>query len=82
MEDLGEPVAEITRFDECMYTVGVRERGGYVFERHGRIAPAPRALLRHARDTPSAQLDLMAFPGEEPPQIECNEDAGGESTEE
>jgi hypothetical protein len=28
------------------------------------------------------QLNLLAFPGEEPPQIECNEDAGGEDTEE
>jgi hypothetical protein len=24
----------------------------------------------------------MAFPGEEPPQIECNEDAGGVATDE
>jgi hypothetical protein len=25
-----------------------------------------------------AQFDLMAFPGEEPPQIECDEDAADE----
>ena len=28
------------------------------------------------------QFDLMAFPGEEPPQIECNEDASGFETDE
>ena len=28
------------------------------------------------------QYDLLAFPGEEPPQIECNEDAGGHDTDE
>ncbi len=28
------------------------------------------------------QLSVMAFPGEEPPQIECNEDAGGIETHE
>ena len=28
------------------------------------------------------QMDVMAFPGEEPPQIECNEDAGGQNTDE
>jgi hypothetical protein len=29
-----------------------------------------------------AEHYFMAFPGEEPPQIECNEDASGESTDE
>ena len=28
------------------------------------------------------QMSLMAFPGEEPPQIECNEDASGAETDE
>jgi hypothetical protein len=28
------------------------------------------------------QYDFMTFPGEEPPQIECNEDAGGQDTDE
>jgi hypothetical protein len=30
----------------------------------------------------SPQYDFMAFPGEEPPQIECDEDAGGHDTDE
>jgi hypothetical protein len=81
VEDLGEPVEEITQFDECMYTVGVQERRGYVYE--GRRGLWRRgALSFDMRGHRPAQLDLMAFPGEEPPQIECNEDAGGEGTEE
>ncbi|WP_153865201.1 hypothetical protein [Mumia zhuanghuii] len=28
------------------------------------------------------RLNVLAFPGEEPPQIECNEDAGGQETDE
>jgi hypothetical protein len=82
VEDLGEPVEEITQFDECMYTVGAQERRGYVYEgRRGarRLRPALSFDMRGHRP---AQLDLMAFPGEEPPQIECNEDAAGEGTEE
>jgi hypothetical protein len=27
-------------------------------------------------------MSVLAFPGEEPPQIECNEDAGGVETDE
>jgi hypothetical protein len=81
VEDLGEPVEEITQFDECMYTVGVRERRGYVYESR-RGLRRRRALSFDMRGHRPAQLDLMAFPGEEPPQIECNEDAGGEGTEE
>ena len=29
-----------------------------------------------------AEHYFMVFPGEEPPQIECNEDASGEGTDE
>jgi hypothetical protein len=81
VEDLGEPVEEITQFDECMYTVGVQERRGYVFQGRRGVRRRP-ALSFDMRGHQAAQLDLMAFPGEEPPQIECNEDAGGEGTEE
>ena len=35
-----------------------------------------RAVLRHARPATLPQMNMMAIPGEEPPQIECNEDAG------
>ena len=82
VEDLSEPVAEITRFDECMYTVGVGERDGYVYAgRDGRARRRP-ALSFALRGHRPARHDLIAFPGEEPPQIECNEDAGGEGTDE
>jgi hypothetical protein len=81
VEDLVEPVGEITQFDECMFTVGAASRAGYVY-----VDQAGRRSLRSALSFDMGarlpQLDLMAFPGEEPPQIECNEDAGGESTEE
>jgi hypothetical protein len=82
VEDLSEPVAEITQFDECMYTVGVRERRGYVYESRRGWRRRRAALSFDMRGHSPAQLDLMAFPGEEPPQIECNEDAGGEGKEE
>jgi hypothetical protein len=82
LDDLLEPVDDITRFDQCMYTVGVRNRDGYQYQ-----GPAGRRSRRsalsfdlHGQRRP--QYDLMAFPGEEPPQIECNEDAGGVDTEE
>jgi hypothetical protein len=81
VEDLGEPVGEITQFDECMYTVGVRQRDGYVFERRGRTRRRP-ALSFDMRGHRPAQYDLVALPGEEPPQIECNEDAAGQGTDE
>jgi hypothetical protein len=82
LEDLAEPVGDVTRFDECMYTVGVRSRGGYAYS-DGRGAPSVQSALSFdLRGTRPAQWDVMAFPGEEPPAIECNEDAGGEDTEE
>jgi len=82
VQDLAEPVAEITRFDECLYTVGVRVARGYDYERRGG-GRERRAVFAFDMDGHRpAQLDLLAFPGEEPPQIECNEDAGGENTDE
>lgn len=82
VEDLREPVAEITRFDECLYTVGVHQTRGLRYQtRRGRVVRA-RALTFALRGPRLARLQLLAFPGEEPPQIECNEDAGGQGTEE
>ena len=81
IEDLAEPVADITRFDECMFTVGVRSAGGYRFrDRRGTVRR--RSALAFDMGGGLPQRDLIAFPGEEPPQIECNEDAGGQDTEE
>ena len=83
VEDLFEPAEEFELFDQCMFTVGVSSYGrvggdvGYVFG-SGRRA----ALAMDMRGFNRPQFDLLAFPGEEPPQIECNEDAGGQNTDE
>ncbi|WP_378567299.1 MULTISPECIES: hypothetical protein [unclassified Nocardioides] len=80
--DLGEPVSEISAFDECLYTVGVRENPGY-FYRDGRHRSQRRSALSFdMRGARLPRMSLLAFPGEEPPQIECNEDAGGVATDE
>ena len=65
-----------------MYTVGVRSRGGYAYRDARGAASVQTALSFDLRGARPAQWDLMAFPGEEPPAIECNEDAGGGDTEE
>ena len=82
VEDLYDPVDEIVRFDQCLYTVGLASTPGYLFRgRSG--AEARRSALAFDLTGPRLpQLSVMAFPGEEPPQIECNEDAGGVQTHE
>ena len=82
VEDLGEPVEEITSFDECMYTVGVAERPGYVYRDRSGALFRRSALSFDMRGHRLPQMSLMVFPGEEPPQIECNEDASGSETDE
>jgi hypothetical protein len=82
IEDLKEPVAEFDLFDECMYLIGVTELGrgngaGYLYGASRRPA---LALDNGRRREP--QYNLLAFPGEEPPSIECNEDAGQEFIDE
>jgi hypothetical protein len=82
IEDLGEPVEEFELFDQCMYTIGVTELGswggdmGYLFGRGGQTRRP--ALAMDIRGFGVPQFDFLAFPGEEPPSIECNEDAGEE----
>ena len=78
VRDLREPVAEITRFDECLYTVGVRVARGYDYERRTGAHVRRAAFAFDMRGHAPAALDLVAFPGEEPPEIECNEDAGND----
>ena len=84
LEDLVEPIGEFKVFDQCMFSIGVSGYGsrggdtGYVY-RSGRLQPA---LAMDMRGFDRAQYDFMAFPGEEPPQIECNEDASGFETDE
>ncbi len=78
--DLGEPVEEFATFDQCMYLIGVAQHGsrsgafGYSYGNNGRLRPA---LAMDMRGFNAPQHEFFAFPGEEPPSIECNEDAGG-----
>ena len=51
-----------------------RDRSGALFQRS--------ALSFDMRGHGLPQMSLMVFPGEEPPQIECNEDASGSETDE
>ena len=82
VEDLAEPVGEIAQFDQCMFTVGVRTSSDFVFENRAGRRSSRSALSYDLRGRTPPQLDVIAFPGEEPPQIECNEDAAGEGTDE
>jgi hypothetical protein len=81
IEDLREPVEEFDLFDQCAFTIGVTQYGtwggdvGYLFGAGGQRRPA---LAMDMRGFGRAQYDFLAFPGEEPPSIECNEDAGEE----
>jgi hypothetical protein len=84
IEDLGEPVGEFDWFDQCAYTLGVTEFGtwngdvGYLFTgRAGQQRRRP-ALTMDMRGFGMSQFNFLSFPGEEPPSIECNEDAGQE----
>ena len=82
IEDLGEPVEEFDLFDQCAYTIGVTQYGtwggdtGYLFGPDGAMRRPALAMDMRGPGTP--QYDFLAFPGEEPPSIECNEDAGEE----
>jgi hypothetical protein len=82
VEDLQEPVAEFDLFDQCMYVIGVTEYGsasgspGYLFGSNAR--PRRRALAMDIRGFGRPRYQFLAFPSEEPPSIECNEDAGQE----
>ena len=86
VDDLGEPVEEFDLFDQCMFTIGVTQYGkrdgtsGYLYGDRG--LQRRQALAMDMRGFDAPQYDFMAFPGEEPPQIECNEDAGGQDTDE
>ena len=86
VEDLVEPVEEFDQFDQCMFTLGMTEYGsrggsaGYAYRGSGpKLRPA---LAMDMAGFDHAEHYFMVFPGEEPPQIECNEDASGEGTDE
>ena len=86
VEDLQEPVEEFDLFDQCMFTIGVTQYGtqdgesGYHYGEGGQERRPALAMDMRGFDPP--QYDFLAFPGVEPPQIECNEDAGGQNTDE
>ncbi|GAA4736002.1 hypothetical protein GCM10023350_19790 [Nocardioides endophyticus] len=81
VEDLVDPVGEITQFDECMYTVGLQQRPGYLYrDRRGHRSRRP-ALSFDLRGPRLPAISVMATSGEEPPQIECNEDAASANDE-
>ena len=86
IDDLYEPVQEFDLFDQCMFTIGATQYGGqdensgYVYGADGQQRRPALAMDMRGFDPP--QYDFLAFPGEEPPQIECNEDAGGQGTDE
>ena len=80
--DLGEPVEDISRFDECLYTVGLTTRTGYRFRTRQGRERSRGVLAFDMRGPQLPDMSVLAFPGEEPPQIECNEDAGSVDTDE
>ena len=60
----------------------MREVDGYRYRTEKGTQQRRPALSFDMRGDHLPQLSVMAFPGEEPPQIECNEDAGGVQTDE
>lgn len=86
VEDLREPVAEFDLFDQCMYLIGATQHGrrggasGYVYGAEARLRRPALALDIRGFNAP--QYRFLAFPAEEPPSIECNEDSGEESIDE
>jgi hypothetical protein len=79
IEDRREEIGEFALFDQCMYLIGVSPHGsrsgsrGYWYR--GGDRPRRQALALDLRTFGVPRYDLLAFPGEEPPGIECNEDA-------
>ena len=85
IEDLQEPIAEFDLYDQCMFLIGVTQYGtrdgrrGYYYGRGGRRRWP--ALAMDIRGFGLPKYQFLAFPQEEPPSIECNEDAGQEETD-
>jgi hypothetical protein len=79
IEDLREPVEEFDLFDQCAFTIGVTQYGrwgsdvGFLFGPFGQHRRP--ALAMDMRGFGRPRYNFLAFPGEEPPSIECNEDA-------
>jgi hypothetical protein len=80
VEDLLKAVGEFEIFDQCMHLMGVSEFGapsegtGYVFVNHDHSVIRP-ALAMDGASFATPEFQFLVYPGEEPPSIECNEDA-------
>ena len=78
--DRGEPIRESPwpiDLDGGGHTI---RQTGYVYVDDGREQRQALAIDIDGFDPP--EYDFLTFAGEEPPQIECNEDASGEGTDE
>lgn len=82
IEDLQEPLEEFELYDQCAYTLGATQHGtwggptGFLFGPEG--TKRRPALALDMRGFGAPRFNFLAFPAEEPPSIECNEDAGEE----
>ena len=80
VEDLLKAVGEFEIFDQCMHLMGASEFGapsegtGYVFDNHHGSVIRP-ALAMDGASFATPEFQFLVYPGEEPPSIECNEDA-------
>jgi hypothetical protein len=77
LEDDGPAMGKFTLFDECAFLIGVSSRPGYRFT--GRSTRSALSFDLSIGGLPA--FALLAFPAEEPPGIECNEDAEPENTD-
>jgi hypothetical protein len=82
VEDLAAPIDEFLLFDQCAFTIGIDQldgsRGRGIWFGAGGTKRRSALSMTHRARTPDYRL--LAFPQEEPPSIECNEDAGQEQT--
>jgi hypothetical protein len=82
VEDLRKPVAEFDLYDQCAFTIGVTQFGSWGGNAGVLFGPGGRQrrplLALDIRGFGRPQYSFLAFPAEEPPSIECNEDAGEE----
>jgi hypothetical protein len=82
IDDLREPVAEFDLFDQCAFTIGVTQFGSWDGHDGALFGPGGTGrrplLAMDMRGFGRPRYRFLAFPAEEPPSIECNEDAGQE----
>jgi hypothetical protein len=77
LPDDADAMGGFTLFDECAFTIPTTVHDDYWFGGHGHRS----ALSFDLSATAHPRYALLAFPSEEPPGIECNEDAEPENTD-